>query len=562
MARTLLRILDGAPGSAGINQRGQSLLELAFITPLLIIMFIGVVEIGWYANRLLILMEVSRVGARSGTVLTGELSPLQWDEGATLHPIAYTFDNGYSVSASSAYRASLGQSTTGWTWAGLDGAGFGRLAPLPPITATTNINNLPRFVRNCTDGRNGVPTRFYDFIACNMLNSLTPLELQGRDAPTEDFIPKNIAAPRSSGYISVPYPDDIVVSVFALQMINNDNPARYLDNLTTPLVDETNEVVYPRTYNFRTNAATGDDDYPGGYHVYVVGRYPTTANECNLVWQPTLAPNDNDNLDNVVSGPAWNTNDQTLNVGQTFMERLLLPLGYNTIDTVNPLRRPDNSIIMDVDGVTPLSRRVEKASPPIPGGTFTLDTTVRDPFDYIPNRVRDFATDDNTRGIELAGMDIGQNGQELPEFQRGFVWRGQHIVTEIVDPATGRQRFCLGSEWTDEEIEAVMNLPQFLQRQGTPQEVVPPPNGNYNDPAWQNCCKANYDEWQQRASYLPSQGMVLVEMFWSHTLLMDFPFMRPLVTMFGDPQRITISVWAAFPVPTIEPNIVFGLPPN
>ena len=116
VARTIMRILDGSPGAGGLKERGQSLVELALITPLLIIMFIGIVEIGWYANHLLILMEVTRVGARNGTLASGALSPLNWSEepadtNATIHPVAYLLDNGYGIaqSPSAQFRQAAGQ---------------------------------------------------------------------------------------------------------------------------------------------------------------------------------------------------------------------------------------------------------------------------------------------------------------------------------------------------------------------------------------------------------------------------------------------------------------------
>jgi hypothetical protein len=275
----------------------------------------------------------------------------------------------------------------------------------------------------------------------------------------------------------------------------------------------------------------------------VVGRYPTSANECNVTWQPTLPPSDGDNLDTVVDGPAASVNNLTLDIRQPIIDRILAPLAY--------------------DNVVGSTYTVVKPSSPIPTGNFVYVQFPNqiDPFDYIPDNVRNSSAD-NTRYIEMDGLDTG------PEIQRGYVFTGQHVVNDV--DANGKQTFCLGSEWTSQKVEDLMNSPNFLQR-----GVVMPPvnNGNYrvtvtpggtNGSAfstWNGTYGARYNEWQKQAQYLPeSQGLVLVEMFWSHTTLMDFPFMRPIVTMFGDPQRITISVWAAFPVPSIEPGIIYQLP--
>jgi hypothetical protein len=50
---------------------------------------------------------------------------------------------------------------------------------------------------------------------------------------------------------------------------------------------------------------------------------------------------------------------------------------------------------------------------------------------------------------------------------------------------------------------------------------------------------------------LPNQGIVIVEMHWQHRLLLNLPFFTAL----GDLP--VINVWAAFPLPTVEPYIVF-----
>jgi hypothetical protein len=47
---------------------------------------------------------------------------------------------------------------------------------------------------------------------------------------------------------------------------------------------------------------------------------------------------------------------------------------------------------------------------------------------------------------------------------------------------------------------------------------------------------------------------VLVEMFWQHEMLLQFPVFNPVVAAFGGDETPQISVWAAFPMPSVEPN--------
>jgi len=84
----LLAVLDGTPAEYGHRPwRGQSVAELALVTPLLIAMLMALVEMGWFANNYLIMLEASRAGARFATTLPPERSPLEWDNNASLYNI-------------------------------------------------------------------------------------------------------------------------------------------------------------------------------------------------------------------------------------------------------------------------------------------------------------------------------------------------------------------------------------------------------------------------------------------------------------------------------------------
>lgn len=71
--RTFLAILDGKPTGA----RGQSLVELTITLPVLLVMLMGLAEIGWFANSYLTLLDVVREAGRFAA--TGD--PLLWPDG-------------------------------------------------------------------------------------------------------------------------------------------------------------------------------------------------------------------------------------------------------------------------------------------------------------------------------------------------------------------------------------------------------------------------------------------------------------------------------------------------
>jgi len=57
---------------------------------------------------------------------------------------------------------------------------------------------------------------------------------------------------------------------------------------------------------------------------------------------------------------------------------------------------------------------------------------------------------------------------------------------------------------------------------------------------------------------LPGQGMALVELYWQHEMLLQMPLLSPVFTAVGNSDgNMVIYVWAAFPLPEVEPFIVF-----
>ncbi len=374
--KRLIAILDGTPPPDGKRQRGQSTVELALVTPIIFILLAGMVEVGWFANNFLILLEASRVGARNATVLEGDQSVLSWDEDFSFAPVRHLNPNL------------------------VDRADW-------PVPSSLGLQDS---FYNCRAAEDFF--RFYNLVACIVQTSMDPLEIRdGNGAVDSDGNPVAI--------------DDIVISAFAVQMIEDDD-----------------------------GAGTGDMDVPGksaGFHPVVVGRYPTTANECNA--------------------------------------------------------EPD---------------------PANPGSIRPIQDSGRDPFDFDVSGGRTVSGVSGANFTELEGFDAinswegGVSSVNVPERQRGYVWRGQHLISD--------NSACVGSEFTIDEIEELMAINNFE-------------------------FDSNAAIQQDERSYLPNQGIVLVEVFWEHELLTELGF-NPVLTAIGS-ERAEVSVWAVFPLPAIRPTIQF-----
>ncbi|MAS36132.1 MAG: hypothetical protein CL610_19155 [Anaerolineaceae bacterium] len=166
LLRKIVEILDGTPSVYGKKkQRGQSLVEMALVSPLLVIMLAGMVEIGWFARNYLILLEVTRVGARTGTVQQNELGPRAWREAGSI----------------------------------------------VPADGSVSKEELDAFLfefRRCDVDTPGVYIGFYNFLSCVMIRSLDPLPF-GR----AERIAQGAAMDDT-------FPDDIVISAFAVQAVD------------------------------------------------------------------------------------------------------------------------------------------------------------------------------------------------------------------------------------------------------------------------------------------------------------------------------------------------------
>ncbi|TVR21918.1 MAG: pilus assembly protein [Anaerolineaceae bacterium] len=232
LIKRTLRVLDGTPQGYGEEPRkGQSLVEMALVTPILLIMLFGLVEIGYFARNYLTLLEVTRAGARRGATLQEEFSPLQWERNqltrqGSLAPV---------MDVDARFLCAEGNQV-----AGLD------CYTAEQRTALMNTRNN---IRNCGEVARGnadvAPAGFFNLVLCQMLDSMRPLEI------------------RRNGV------DDIVISVFSVLMINN-RPRD--DGGDIDLQNQDSPPIRPGEFSQQ------------GYIPVVVGRWPTDANRCN-VWQ-------------------------------------------------------------------------------------------------------------------------------------------------------------------------------------------------------------------------------------------------------------------------------------
>ncbi|MDZ4763454.1 MAG: TadE family protein [Chloroflexota bacterium] len=216
--KTILDRLDGTPTADGKRQAGQSVVELALITPILIVMLVGLTEIGWFANNYLNLLDVTRAGARRATTFTDQLDPLVWDNTTSYVPTGSLPSSAYAM----------------------------------PENAT-NGTNADRLRSRNYDPSTGLCTEsvtnyfdaigFYDSVVCIMLRSMPPLIMD----PNNDV-------------------DDIVISGFGLARVNPaDNDA------SLPVGGSNPPWLGPN----RAIAA----DIP---QMVVVSRFPSNANECDV----------------------------------------------------------------------------------------------------------------------------------------------------------------------------------------------------------------------------------------------------------------------------------------
>lgn len=484
LLKTVIKILDGTPQPRGKKvkrQSGQSVLEMTFITPLIIILLVGLVEIGWFARNYLTLLEVSRIGARRGAVLAGDNSPLVWNEWASLPPGA-SYDprwGDYPLFADPPKYGGYSQAS---------------------------INNLRINVRDCNAlGDRTRPdnfTGFYNLVLCQMLASLAPLQIrQGPAIPVENRT------------------DDIVISVFAVKIVNN----------ATPTVGG-NEL---RLFNSFTPNEFGD-----GYIPVVVGRYPTKANECNM-WADA---GNNLVLDTIERDPFdfyRPARDQaTTPPTNTFLPNSALRANENQFLATYYISLFGNQYGSYMSGVNAGRGGVdvvEVYDGSTLVGQYPLELAV----------LRD--------GIWVSPGDVPAfDPYNYPEIVRGFSYTGYHRVDLLHPTDNSLSSVCFGSEFSIVDIQRLLLNNRFLLSQAEIDAArATDPTFACVDDGSGGC--ANDDV----RRFLADQGIVLVEVFWQHRLLLDIPIFSPIYNFLGK-DRTTIYVWSAFPAPSAVPNLSFN----
>jgi hypothetical protein len=308
---TIIRLLDSTPSEfhtaprESNRQSGQSVVELALITPILITLFAGLVEIGWFANNYLNLMDVTRSGARRGSALQDEQSPLSWDDNGSPMPI---------TALSADYQSEL----VGVTPYSTD------------VTIAAQQLNARINARSCAGSPSERP--FYTEVICTMIASMEPLRFDATNAV-----------------------DDVIVSAFAFELVDLQ-----LD------IDDTTDIDtgFPWLGANRPLAGTSNPDLP---QVVVVGRYPANANECDAVINPSnpaqllsLEPRDPFDFNENGRADRWAENPASIALPNYYHEDFSELAGYDAVAATNNDRERQvgftwfgqHRIVTEVGGVT------------------------------------------------------------------------------------------------------------------------------------------------------------------------------------------------------------------
>jgi len=495
-----LTILDGTPAVTPRSRtRGQSVAELAMITPLLIILIAGIVEIGWFANNYLILLEVTRVGARRGATLTGSNAPPVWNDYASLHYIyddnLYQDGSSNSVPLDPFVDNSFPRDAGGPP--GPDETQWPSSNPASVDSYTlAQDQQVERWRQEARDCRSiGNPTAlvgFYNLVLCQMLNSLDPLVINAPDPDVTLLPPEEERT------------DDVIISVFSVKMINNTVENCPADNVHCDNLDLTPNGTDLGNYTPPV------PEFEPGWNPVVVGRWPALANECNTY----LADDGTGTLVPAV-----------LNDHQERIERD--PFDYISDGTLT-------------------TRGLPAYPPDAPAGLPTFY-----PIEWWS-------------GLDTDPQVVGYDAPEQMEAQRGFNFTGYHKVegpsvsgqfTSWDDVNLGNQTerewLCYGSEFDIYEVQDLLRTDGFILSDAEIDQM----RISLGDPTFGDDGSGSNIDVRQ---FLHDQGVVLVEIHYQHTLLLDLPMFSPVFNALGGNTTI-ISVWSAFPVPAAEPDLLLNM---
>jgi hypothetical protein len=495
-----IEILDGTPANYGEQkQRGQSVMEMAFITPLLIILIVGIVEVGWFANNYLTLLEVSRVGARRGATLTGEFGPLFWNNEASLLPRNRTG----GLPTDPEYDALTNTGNPGY----IPG---GDLIDARREAARTNSRNCQLVGQESGDPLNPYPTGFYNLILCQMLRSMLPLEIKNYPPSAADN-PEDLT-------------DDIVISAFAIQVINNNDP-----NVCNSISDaEARDDCFERTYDLGSGATAMSpiNEYREGIYIPVVaGRYPANANECNVYIEPS-------------SGTAFLDEDGVYE--RDPFDFIRNGVSDTSIDVVAPSTTYGSVVVSRYPLELAFQTGIE--ANPTPGmGDYALPILTSQGFD--PYDQREYQRGWSFTGYHMAEFDENQQrrfGTSSPRFDDG------------ASGTFAANLFCWGSNWTVYDVQERLLNNEFEMSASDVQ--------NFRDDIGDPTFGEDPDDPSKLVDtrqYFANQGLVLVEIYWRHELLLDLPAFSPVFNALGGDSTV-INVWSAFPVPSITPELKYN----
>lgn len=228
--RKIVNVLDGQPTGA----RGQSLVEMTLTFPILILMILGLAEIGFLANNYLILMDVARDSARFAVSLDPR-SPA-WTVGDAKNLNRLRCDPQDGLGSWLLPNSKNRSNATGPLL---------HVSPMnPAVTGTYPYNNNPEQSN----------LGFFDGVMCHALFILPPI-IFNDDANAKD---------------------DIAISVVSYSVIDYT----YLDGLDSTAVKA----------NYKNGTLYGSTNDPGDYwlpagndttRVTVTGRWPLESRYCN-----------------------------------------------------------------------------------------------------------------------------------------------------------------------------------------------------------------------------------------------------------------------------------------
>lgn len=294
----------------------------------------------------------------------------------------------------------------------------------------------------------------------------------------------------------------MIDSIRPLSIRANDVDDIIISVFSVMMIDN-RPVVEGGHINLNIGTPLRDDEFEQeGYMPVVVGRWPSQANECN-VWQMEGS-----------STPIWYQDGGDRNL---IYER-------DPFDYYNQLV---GNTPYDVSLVT-IERNFEGT---IITELYPVELAEEDPLS--PSGWRSTGFDSYTR----------------PELQRGFSFTGQRQIPPVQRTINGSLATlrCWGSErdsyWLQQKLYDSDFILSDLELDSIREEKP-------------GFCVVGGQDCDQR-EFIPNLGIVLVELYWQHHLLLNLPVFSPVYNSLNTDQT-TIYVWSAFPAPSVVPRINYA----